>query len=453
MTLIDNLIAAYSEVMAMLSVYPVAQAAVAASMGILVTSAVGFVLYKTPMTVWHSIQGQCFTKLVFNTQGTSEWDTRQARQFNALLNWFSKSKWIKLSRSFTFNYVEGELVKGPGPGTHYFFRKWRLFKLIISEKAVQGTTATKYEVTIQMLGRSQKTLYAMMEDFMVKEKDNPDTISLYTSKGTEWDWVGRVVKRGKETVILPKEVEDKLFHPIEEFHRDPTWYRSRGINYKLTYLLYGEPGTGKSSIARVLASMYNRPVYTLDLEYCKSFLSVIQRARGGILLIEDIDTFDAAITRSSQAVSLDGESEAPTVKNKGDVKPEAEENAPTLMDELRRWGSASLSSLLNALDGVAGMDDVIIIMTTNHPEKLDPALIRDGRVDVRVEIPRLEHDEICRYIKLFFPDYKIPSDIQFQSLPGATVQQQFMLNKRDPEKFISGLQSARPVTQKFRIAS
>jgi chaperone BCS1 len=61
----------------------------------------------------------------------------------------------------------------------------------------------------------------------------------------------------------------------------------------------------------------------------------------------------------------------------------------------------TLSGLLNAVDGIASRDDRILVMTSNHPEKLDPALIRPGRVDLREHIGLIDRDTAFRMSRLF----------------------------------------------------
>ena len=60
----------------------------------------------------------------------------------------------------------------------------------------------------------------------------------------------------------------------------------------------------------------------------------------------------------------------------------------------------SFSGFLNALDGVATQEGTVLVMTTNHVEHLDPALIRAGRIDERVELDYADEDQLRRlYLK------------------------------------------------------
>jgi chaperone BCS1 len=64
----------------------------------------------------------------------------------------------------------------------------------------------------------------------------------------------------------------------------------------------------------------------------------------------------------------------------------------------------TFSGLLNAIDGVAAGEGRLLFATTNHPERLDPALIRPGRIDRRVEIGHADREQLARIFRRFFPE-------------------------------------------------
>lgn len=192
--------------------------------------------------------------------------------------------------------------------------------------------------------------------------DNPPA-----SGGTDFDLV--------PVFLDPEDVKnfDPTVNPFEDYVESPEsrqvrryfrfwleqehWHREHRVPWRLGVLLYGLPGTGKTSLVRCLAQEANCRVAVLDLSAMEAqeFDGVMQSIRlwlgAGILLIEDVDcTFEGR-------------------------------------ENIRGGGGVTLDQLLNFLDGVDGLEGIATFITTNHVEKLDPALIRDGRVDVRVELP------------------------------------------------------------------
>jgi hypothetical protein len=184
-----------------------------------------------------------------------------------------------------------------------------------------------------------------------------------------WATLGVKTKRPLNTIFLPKDLKENLIKDIENFLSSKEFYTKRGIPYQRGILLQGPPGTGKSSLAIALASHFEKPVYALSLASVgdEGLVSAILEAPSrAIVLIEDVDAVSVTHNRNK--------------KNANDND------------------SLNLSTFLNVLDGPLAKEDRLLIMTTNHPEKLDPALLRPGRIDRIVEIGYLTPDltlEMC----------------------------------------------------------
>ena len=145
----------------------------------------------------------------------------------------------------------------------------------------------------------------------------------------------------------------------------------------------GQPGTGKSSLGFLVASVTKRPIYTINLSCIRSdsdlMLAILRSDKDCIILLEDID----CATNSSTSRELKSDS-----------------------DEMS-FG-VTMAGLLNALDGIMTPDHRIFIMTSNYPDRLDPALIRPGRADVHLSIDYLEPEAQCRMYKNFYNDEFLP---------------------------------------------
>ncbi|KAK0628116.1 putative mitochondrial chaperone bcs1 [Bombardia bombarda] len=154
-----------------------------------------------------------------------------------------------------------------------------------------------------------------------------------------------------------------------------TWYSQRGIPYRRGYLLYGPPGTGKSSLSGSIAGHFHLDIYSLSLSgVCEGDLKTLFGKLPGkcVVVLEDIDA--VRTTRSR-----DGEE-----------------------DKSGKGSKVSLSALLNVLDGFASQEGRLLVMTTNHIEKLDSALIRAGRVDMKIEFRLADKDMITQLFHLIY---------------------------------------------------
>ncbi|KAF2471704.1 P-loop containing nucleoside triphosphate hydrolase protein, partial [Lindgomyces ingoldianus] len=167
------------------------------------------------------------------------------------------------------------------------------------------------------------------------------------------------------TIDLDEDIKKALVEDVERYlsPERAQWYANRGIPYRRGYLFHGPPGTGKSSMSLALAGLFNKDLYMLSLSDVESesdlkdLLDTVKQTHS-IVLLEDIDS--ARIGRENMTKKKEEEEEA------------------------HKKGGISLSGLLNAIDGPNALDGTVLIMTTNNPETLDKALIRNGRIDMQV---------------------------------------------------------------------
>lgn len=186
--------------------------------------------------------------------------------------------------------------------------------------------------------------------------------------------------------VLTKSSEKILSDVNEYLHpATPRWYSNRGIPYRRGYLLYGPPGTGKSSLAWALAGVFGLDIYVISLadpqldesDLANLFTSLPRRC---FVLLEDIDS--AGLSRREEPDHT-SEAKEGTEAFKIGVEISKAFQSVKKSNEKEKQG-ISLSGLLNSIDGVASHEGRVLIMTTNHLEKLDEALIRPGRIDLKV---------------------------------------------------------------------
>lgn len=158
------------------------------------------------------------------------------------------------------------------------------------------------------------------------------------------------------------------------------------INTHEGYLFHGPPGTGKSSLSTALAGEFGLDLYEVKIPSVASDADLEQMFQEippqCIVLLEDID-----------AVWTADRSEVPDREDRSG----SGSRTPS--------SNCTLSGLLNVLDGVGSQEGRIVIMTTNKPERLDGALVRPGRVDMKVHLGSISRKSAEQmFLRMFAPD-------------------------------------------------
>lgn len=231
------------------------------------------------------------------------------------------------------------------------------------------------------LGRD-KEIFSQMANYAKEleiSKHHGKTV-IYEPRTNEWAPFGEPRrKRDFNSVILDNDLGERVLTDVNEFLNSREWYSKRGIPYKRGYLLHGPPGCGKTSYVMALAGKLGYDICQMNLgnaalsdERLSYLMNVIPPE--SIVLLEDIDA--AFLSREDIDVT----------------KP-----------AYRGLGQLTLSGILNVLDGVASSEDRILFMTTNYPDRLDPALTRPGRVDMKVYIGYASDEQLSRAFEKFYP--------------------------------------------------
>lgn len=213
----------------------------------------------------------------------------------------------------------------------------------------------------------------------------------------------------KPLSMIPLKDKDKLIKNIDDWIANEKWYVDRSIPYKRGILFYGEPGNGKTTTAISIAKQYNKSLFVITLnglnddDIKKAFSKL---SNDSLVLIEDVDC----------------------AYNEREVNTKSNVNF-------------SFSTLLNCIDGAFSATKIITIFTTNHFEKLDPALIRTGRADLKFEITNPDDIYIQEYINLFY-NSKINYNLNcYNLLSMSDIQNHCLENISDYNKAIAAIQS------------
>jgi len=252
------------------------------------------------------------------------------------------------------------------------------------------------------------------------------------------------------------EQSDSVRNHVDFFLTQKGWYEKKGIPYTLGFMFHGAPGCGKTSSIKAIANTARRHIINIHLSEIKSkeqlthlfFNDEINVYDGfktekfiipiheRLFVIEDIDAMGDAVLRR--------EWKKPDVeKLKKETSDDPWVRAKESEDEK---DPIDLSFLLNLLDGTLEASGRIIAISSNHPERIDRALIRPGRIDMIVEFKKCNRQILQKMMDSFydkeFPDWTT-DDVAYRWSP-AEVNQILFRNFKSPETAIQELLSLQP---------
>ncbi|CAE6444944.1 unnamed protein product [Rhizoctonia solani] len=265
---------------------------------------------------------------------------------------------------------------------HWIIHDSRLMRVKRSRTPIGGGNSVE-KIALTLFTFSQTSLQGLIEK-AGQEHRAKHLSEIQIHRGDQygnWQSLGSKLHRDFGSVVLDPAIKRRLLEDANEFLKNERWYADRGIPYRRGYLLYGTPGSGKTSSIHALASELRLDIYIVPLSLKTindtALAELISNTPDRcILLYEDIDA--AFIDRS------------------------APEQGTGIRGRLTNNTGVTLSGLLNTIDGVQAQEGRLLFATTNHPERLDPALSRPGRMDVKVEYTNATQWQAGQLFRLFY---------------------------------------------------
>lgn len=185
-----------------------------------------------------------------------------------------------------------------------------------------------------------------------------------------------IIPRSFDDVFIPDKIQNELIYSIDKYINKYEWYKEHKIPNHFGILLHGKPGTGKTSIVQAISNQFDLPINSIPCDRLNNISSILTHEIGlkpktkdeyRIVLIEDIDCCKLS--------NRDNDDNMIFISNDKNGK---------------SGGTDGFGTLINSIDGIGSASNVIYIFTTNNIDGIDPALIRPGRIDLKLEI-----DGVC----------------------------------------------------------
>ena len=197
--------------------------------------------------------------------------------------------------------------------------------------------------------------------------------------------LSKVVVNRDEILALPSPEYQDVLREISKFWESEEKYRKYGVAYKRGILLYGPPGTGKTTLLRLL-------------------LANVEKEGGIALEMGDPNFFIDAVTSIR------------TIQPKTPII--------AVMEDLEVWFGGSAysrtgSTLLSVLDGMEGLDKVLFLATTNHPDLLEERVTnRPSRFDRRINVSYPQAEARKAYVEFLFRGEEYDPELWVNSTEG-----------------------------------
>jgi chaperone BCS1 len=331
--------------------------------------------------------------------------------------WFLEQEFLKRIRRVDLDTTlrTDALAMIPAPGRHWFWYGGRPFTVqFYRTQDSRGRSFKRDEsLAFRTVGRNQEFLRRFVKEIIAcHEKALRLNSSLFVFD-EYWTRVQGYTPRSLESVILKEGEKERLIRDVERFRSSKRRYSDLGVPYHRGYLLYGPPGTGKTSLVSGLAQRFGLSIYAINLSEFNDrtlFNAVNNVPQNSVILFEDIDCM-----RTGKARVEAGECAAGKNSTNGDEK-----------DPVVAMMGVTLSGLLNVLDGFSAPENVMFVMTTNHFEVLDQALLRPGRIDYRLYMGEASEEQKVELYKRFFPSSSEIEALEFvETHSSATTMAEF----------------------------
>lgn len=347
--------------------------------------AVLFRLLKDTFTsIWNWIEEKIYFKVTI---------TQESKLFDAMNEWYVRSNPGKIKNifaRFNVNHVYGRANYRIHitPLDSLQLSSWEGATMLIKKRTLywkeDGEIVYDHEYTITSFAEEGvRDFLNYLEDTWNQKQNEGLHIVLRGEYHGDSNSFSKVIYKSFDDLFF--DGKKKLIKHLDLYLESEALYRKKKITYKTSILLGGSPGNGKTCAGFAIADYTRRPIYHVNprsFATDESFQNYIMNIeRGSVILMEDVDSFFGNRENGTESKTF-----------------------------------LSFSSILNTLDGLFSPHDVIFVMTTNKPEELDEALVRKGRLDLKIKFENPTGIEINNYLSWYFGEEVNCFSRDFQSL-------------------------------------
>lgn len=241
---------------------------------------------------------------------------------------------------------------------------------------------------------------------------------------------------GFSKIVLNESCKRKIIEQLDRFKNDRDFYKEHGLNHKLIVLIHGEPGVGKTTLIKSIAGYLNRHVVQFDL--AKNNIALLEQIDdNNVIVIEDCDTHGVLKDRKEKYSNKD---KIATIYREINSEFSDKNNQGTNTKKELQKTNKSLSEILQLFDGLNNLDNMVVILTTNHKEVLDHALVRPGRIDLDIYMEPFTNKEVIEYYTTHYgndaPRFVIPRKYKDLTIIGGIMKIILLESGRNPKDFI-----------------
>lgn len=325
---------------------------------------IGVALKSLPRTLWSLIKARITSSISVTSTNNYQYD-KVVKYLKGLNKKILNDN--VLARSFGSLDVNNSIA----PGEYTIrIRRGLYLSISITDKSNGDANSTicveRYTILLTFFGLNRRAEHKKLVDELNKSESHNNIFRKIINSESN-GYLGELInKRDINTLFINE--KERLLSVINTWTEEKEFYMSHGIQYKLGILVSGEPGTGKSTLGRVVASYLNYNLVYVDLSSIDSANKLIENltqiSPKSVIILEDIDC---------------------VLGNREDEKSTPESIQLT-------------NAILNFLDGVLSPENCIIIASTNYVDRLDSAVKRPGRFDLQLELGKLDYKtakEMC----------------------------------------------------------